>query len=181
MHMHCVFFNLVGAKSRRVPLLVPTSSLSLLQWPLLCKHVAEIQLPRAKEQNWADNTAQKAEHHLGNNHGVLNYSSANKCIKTLRAIWQSQRERETIYMMVHWCHGESKTEQWLISEILPSPHWHLQVFQANPKVLIVFSFLILLKMYWEGIILYSPLYMQKYKCVFVIWPTAWKKENPQQP
>lgn len=147
MHMHCVFFNLVGAKSRRVPLLVPTSSLSLLQWPLLYKHVAEIQLPRAKKQNRADNPAQKAEHHLRNNHGVLNYSSANKYIRTLRALRQSQRERETIHMMVHWCHGESKTEQWLISEILPSPQWHSKLFQANTKVLIVFSLFTLLKMY----------------------------------
>lgn len=164
MHMHCVFFNLVGAKSRRVPLLVPTSSLSLLQWPLLYKHVAEIQLPRANEQNQADNTAQKAKHHLGSNHGATELLSWNEYVMALRAVRQSQREGQAVCMMGHWCHGKSNTEQWFASLKFSLLHTAHKTFSSkSERFYDFFSLLILLKGYWEGIILYSLLHMQWYK------------------
>lgn len=160
MHMHCVFFNLVGAKSRRVPLLVPTSSLSLLQWPLLYKHVAEIQLPRANEQNPADNTAQKAKHHLGNTTAVLNYSSANTYVMALRAIWQSQRQRDHLYdgTLMSWI-----KQNWAMTHLWNSPFSTLtpKTFAGKSESFYIFFLSSFSRKHTEkGLFFYSPSYMQ---------------------
>lgn len=135
MHMHCVFFNLVGAKCRRVPLLVPTSSLYLLQWPLLYKHLAEIQFPQANKHNQHDTPPRKKSIISEITIYVVNYSSTSTYVKDNLQLYDKEKERYTIYITVYWCHGEKKP--WattLICEIVTSPHWHLKLFHANLKV-----------------------------------------------
>lgn len=179
MHMHCVFFNLVGAKSRRVPLLVPTSSLSLLQWPLLYKHVAEIQLPWANSRTQPTAPPRRQSIISGMTTEILSYSSAHNDIKTLRAVWQRQREREIICMMVHWCHGESKTEQWLLSLKFSLLHTGTKTFSDKSKS---FGNFFLSPFSWKHIEKWLfCIHLPTCNSIidFVIWPKAWQKENSQ--
>lgn len=105
--MHCVFFNLVGAKSRRVPPLVPTSSPSLLRWPLLYKHLAEIQPPQANKHNW-DAVLLGKESIISEITIYIITHPQNKCMKG-----KKKKERYTTYKMEYWCHEEKQTKWWL--------------------------------------------------------------------
>lgn len=161
MHMHCVFFNLVGAKSRRVPLLVPTSSLYLLQWPLLYKHLAEIQFPQANKHNRDDTPPGKKSIISEITIYVVNYSSTIKYIRDNLELYDRAKEKEryTIYMMGYWCHGEKKLSNY-------SDLWNSHFSTLAPKTFSgkseslgnLFSLLFLLKTYREGIIFCVHLY-----------------------
>lgn len=126
--MHCVFFNLVGAKSRRVPPLVPTSSPSLLRWPLLYKHLAEIQPPQANKHNW-DAVLPGKESIISEITIYIITHPQNKCMKG------KKKKRDT--PLIRWSTDVTRRNK-PSGDWVTSPHWHLKHFQEHLKAVPVF-------------------------------------------
>lgn len=180
MHMHCVFFNLVGAKSRRVPLLVPTSSLSLLQWPLLYKHVAEFSCPEPMSRTKLTTPPRRQSIISGVTTELLNCSAA------ISTSWHSElydRAKEKDRPFVWW--GTDVMERakqtndlhlWNSPFSTPAP----KTFSSKAENFYYSFFLSLFS--WKDTekgLFCIHLYTRNSTSKSVIWPKAWQKENPQ--